>query len=186
MAMITAAAIGTAGTIYASKQASKAAKEQNALAREGIEAADPFRKYRPEYAEKLKALTNDPSSVKDTAEYKARMQAAERTMAAQGYTGSGNALVESAEAGGQAYQSAFNNLALLSGASVTPGGGYSAAMQGNQAATDTKLGALGGVTNNLANLALTAGQRFNQAATPKPYTTGVMNPISGTMISGGG
>jgi hypothetical protein len=164
MAAITAAVIGTAGAIYAAKKSSDAAKDQAALGREAIEAADPFRQYRPQYAQQLNTLMSDPSSIANTPEYKARQTAAARQLAAQGYTGSGNAILEAATAGGESYQQAFNNLAMLSGASVAPGGGYQSAIAGNAAANDNKLSSLAGVTNNMSNLALTIGQRFNQPA----------------------
>jgi hypothetical protein len=168
MAAITAAVIGTAGAMYAAKKSSDAAKDQAALGREAIEASDPFRQYRPQYATQLNALMSDPSSIANTPEYKARQQAAARQLAAQGYTGSGNAIIEAATAGGESYQQAFNNLAMLSGAAATPGGGYSSAIQGNAAANDNYLSSLSGVANNLSNTALTIGQKFNQ---PAPTTT---------------
>lgn len=164
MAAITAAVIGVAGSIYASKQAKKQGDKDRALAREGIEAADPYKAYRGDAANRLNTLMADPSSIQDSAEYKARIQSTQRQLAAQGYTGSGNALVEAAEAGGGAYQQAFNNLAMLSGANATPGGGYATALQSSQNNSAQQLSATSGVTNNLANLALTVGGKFNKSA----------------------
>lgn len=182
MAAITAAAIGAGTAIYASKQSSKQAKAQNKLAKEGIDAADPFKQYRPKYAEQLDKLMSDPSSITSTPEYKARMDAAARQLAAQGYTGSGNAILEAANAGGAAYQQAFQNLGQLSGAGVTPGGGYSDALSSLSEGNAQKLSAYTGVANNIGNLALTAGQRFNKAATPA--TTG--SSMAGSMASATG
>lgn len=185
MAAITAAAIGAGTAIYASKQASKQAKEQNKLAREGIAAADPFASYRPKYAEQLDKLMSDPSSITSTPEYKARMDAAARQLAAQGYTGSGNAILEAANAGGAAYQQAFQNLGQLAGAGVTPGGGYDSAMQSMSEGNAQKLSAYSGVANNIGNLALTMGQRFNRAAmtpttnTSSKFTKGAVNNTLG-------
>lgn len=167
MAAVTAAAIGAAGAIYTANKASKDAKANRALAREGIEAADPFKQYRPQYAEKLNTLMSDPSSIQNTPEYKARIQSVQRQLAAQGYTGSGNALVEAAEAGGGAYQQAFNNLAMLSGASTQPGGGYGQALDANSQGSAQQLSSIAGVTNNLANVAMTVG-KFNRAARVSP------------------
>lgn len=175
MAVITAAVIGAAGAVYAANKSSKAAKEANAVAREGIEAADPFRQYRPQYATKLNELMSDPSQIQNTPEYKARIQSVQRQLAAQGYTGSGNALVEAAEASGAVYQQAFTNLAMLSGATTTPGGGYNNAAQTMQNGSAQNLSATSGVVNNLSNLALTIGQRWNQptqAATTSSYVGG--------------
>lgn len=170
MAAITAAAIGAGTAIYASKQAGKQAKDQNKLAQQGIDAADPFRQYRPKYAEQLDKLMSDPTSITSTPEYKARLDAAARQMAAQGYTGSGNAIIEAANAGGAAYQQAFQNLGQLAGAGVTPGGGFDSALASQSESNAQKLSAYSGVANNIGNLALTVGQRFNKAATPT--TTG--------------
>ena len=165
MAAVTAAAIGAGTAIYSARQSSKQAKEQNKLAREGIEAADPYKQYRPEMAKKLNALVEDPSSITETPEYKARLEAAARQLAAQGYTGSGNAVIEAANAGGAAYQQAFENLSMLSGAGASPGGGYGQALDAAANANDNKLSATAGVANNFTNLALQIGQKFNQPST---------------------
>jgi len=183
MAAITAAVIGVAGTVYAANKSSKAAKEANAVAREGIEAADPFRQYRPQYATKLNELMSDPSQIQNTPEYKARIQSVQRQLAAQGYTGSGNALVEAAEASGAVYQQAFSNLAMLSGAATTPGGGYGNAVSAMQNGSAQNLSATSGVVNNLSNLALTIGQRWNQPTQARTSTTAI-NPINGSTING--
>jgi hypothetical protein len=170
MAAVTAAAIGAATAIGGAYMAKKQGDKQAKLAQKGIDAADPFRTYRPEYAKQLDALMKDPSSIKNTPEYKARLDAAARQLAAQGYTGSGNAILEAANAGGAAYQQAFQNLSQLSGASTTPGGGYAEAQSSLANSDAQKLSAYSGVANNLGNLALTYGQRFNQAATPAGNT----------------
>lgn len=161
MAAITTAVVSTAATVYATKKAGDQAKEQAQLAREGIEAADPYKQYRGAAAEQLNALMKDPSKIADTAEYKARQTAAARQLASQGYTGSGNAIIEAANAGGESYQQAFNNLALLSGAGAAPGGGYGNALSAQQAANDNKLSGYAGIANNLSNLAMTIGNRNN-------------------------
>lgn len=184
MAAITAAAIGAGTAIYAAKQSSKQAKEQNKLAQKGIDAADPFREYRPKYAEQLDKLMSDPSSITKTPEYKARLDAAARQMAAQGYTGSGNAIIEAANAGGAAYQQAFQNLGQLSGAGVTPGGGFDSALASQSESNAQKLSAYAGVANNIGNLALTAGQRFNRAAAPTTAPAG--NSMAGSMAAATG
>jgi hypothetical protein len=176
MAAITAAVIGAAGAIYAAKKSSDAQKDQAKLGREAIDAADPFRQYRPQYAAQLNDLMKNPSSIEKTPEYKARIAAAQKQMAAQGYTGSGNAIIEAANGAGQAFEQAFQNLSMLSGAGVAPGGGYASAMQANQNASDNYLSSVAGVTNNFSNLALTIGNRFNQPAatnTTTPTGSGV-------------
>ena len=164
MGAITAAVIGAGTAIYSANRASKQQKDAQKFAREQMANADPYAPYRDDAAKRLNALIADPSSIKDSAAYKARLQAAERTLAAQGYTGSGNALVEVANAGGAAYQQEFDNLARLSGAdtgSQTAAGLAGTAMGVNQSASDNYLSAIGGVGNNLGNL---AGLIFNRPA----------------------
>lgn len=170
MAAITAAVIGAGTAIYAAKKNSDAQKKQAQMQQQAIDAADPFRTYRPEYAAKLDKLMNDPSSIVNTPEYKARLTAASRAIAAQGYTGSGNAIIEAANGGGQAFQQALQNLGVLSGASTGQlGGNYAAAMQSASEGNAQGLSSIAGVGNNLANLALTVGQKFNQPNNGSQY-----------------
>ena len=122
-----AAWVGAAAAVYGTYESSKSHKGGGG----GGSAAtyDPYAPYRGAAAEKLNALMNDPSSIQNLPEYKADLQAASRTMAAQGYTGSGNALVAAVNAGGQAYQQAFNNLSMLAGAGQSPAAGAAYAQQ---------------------------------------------------------
>ncbi len=83
-------------------------------------AYDPYASYRPAAAQQLNDLMKNPSSAVNSSYGQAEQLAAGRTMAAQGYTGSGNALIAAAQAGGNAYQQQFNNLAMLSGATQSP------------------------------------------------------------------
>ena len=92
---------------------------------------DPYAPYRGAAATQLNNLMANPSSITNSPTYQAYLQAAQRQSAAQGYTGSGNALAAAASAGGQAYQQQFNNLAMLSGATTSPSSG--ASMAGNAA-----------------------------------------------------
>ena len=177
MAAITSAAISAGTAIYSSRQASRQAREQNQIAREGIEAADPYRAFRPAAAERLNELMKDPTKITETGAYKARMQAVQRQLAAQGYTGSGNALVEAAEAAGTVYQQEFENQGRLAGAFTTPGGGYDNATQTMANSGAQQLSGTVGVGNNLANLALTVGQRFNKPAVNIP-----VQPVSRTTM----
>lgn len=90
---------------------------------------DPYAPYRGQAAQKLNTLMQNPGDASNTSYGQAMQQAAARTMAAQGYTGSGNALVAAANAGGTAYQQEFNNLVTLSGAGQSPASAQSAANQ---------------------------------------------------------
>lgn len=156
---MAAVAVGAAVSLGTAYMAKKQGDKQMKMAQKGIEASDPFGKYRPEYAQKLQDLMNDPSSIVDTPEYKARQQAAARAMSAQGYTGSGNALLEAAEAGGASFQQAYNNLSNLAGVGATPGAGYGAAMDAQANSQAQNLSALQGVGNNLVTLAERYGNR---------------------------
>jgi hypothetical protein len=169
MAVVTAAAIGAATTVGSAYMANKQAKKQGKMAQESIAASDPFGKYRPEYAEKLNKLMEDPSSITDTPEYKARQTAAARQMSAQGYTGSGNAIIEAAEAGGASFKEAADRLGGLAGAGATPGAGYANAMESQQAGDAQKLSAYQGVASSLGNLAST-WQARPKAGAPMPVT----------------
>ena len=156
------AALSIGGAIFGAISAKKKAKQERALAEKSIEASDPFAPYRKDNAEKLQALMNDPSSIENLPEYKTRIRAAERTMASQGYTGSGNALVAAAEASGEAYQSAFNNLALTSGASANPGQGYSAALEANASANQTDLRGQGALLGSIVRKGPEIWEAFNK------------------------
>lgn len=90
---------------------------------------DPYSQYRGAAAQQLQTLMKNPGDASNTSYGQAMGQAAQRLMAAQGYTGSGNAIVAAANAGGQAYQQEFNNLVTLSGAGQSPASAQSAANQ---------------------------------------------------------
>lgn len=128
---------------------------------------DPYAPYRGAAAQKLNALMANPSTLTSLPEYQAQMQAASRAMAAQGYTGSGNALVAAANAGGQAYQQAFNNLAMLSGAGQSPAYGASAAEQGNLAGQQMQ-NQMWGQIGNVVGQGISAWGNNNNAG---EYTT---------------
>ncbi len=155
-----AAAIGLVGALVSANSSKKQAKS----AEKQVEASDPYGKYRDDAAQKLNDLISNPSSIEGTAEYKARQDAAARLLASQGYTGSGNAVVAAAEAGGASYQQAFNNLAMLAGAGAQPGGS-NAAIAAATDANQTYLSGIAGIGNNAVNLANTV---FNRPATSTP------------------
>jgi hypothetical protein len=151
------AAIGLAGSLFGASQARKQAKADAKLAQKGIEAADPYGPYRKQAAEELNKLS--AASVVDTPEWKVRQEAASRQMAAQGYTGSGNAIVAAADAGNVAYQQAFDNLARKAGIDVQPGGGYAAALESRKSGNDNVLGGIAGIVNNAANFGMSVFNR---------------------------
>lgn len=117
---VAGAAVSVVGGYIASKKSKGGASASGG-------AYDPYGPYRDAAAQKLNALMEDPRSLSALPEYQARQQAAARLMASQGYTGSGNALVAAANAGGDAYQQAFSNLSTLAGAGQSPATAASAA-----------------------------------------------------------
>lgn len=185
---VAGAVIGLASTVYGASQAKKQQKAAIAAQEKQMENLDPYAQYRPAAAARLDQLSQDPSSIQDSAPYKARMQAAERTIASQGYTGSGNALVAAAEAGAAAYQQEFDNLATLSGASQGQGArasAYGAGASSIANAGDSYLSGVAGVGNNLANLATVWRGRVNTptSSTSAGSLTGFGNNV-GNFTSG--
>lgn len=190
MAGITSAVIGAATTVYSARQAKKQQKEAQRFAEEQMSAMDPFAEHRGTYAARLNALASDPSSIENTALYRARLQAAERVMAAQGYTGSGNALAAAADAGGSVYQQELENLMALSGAVQGLGArasayGTAAGAAGN--ANDNYLGALSGLGNSIVGLGGMFGGNSrttnNTAAANVKPTVFSKVPVKGTDVS---
>ena len=187
MAGITAAVIGAASTVYSVKQAKKQQKDAQQFANEQMEAMDPFAEHRGAYADRLNALTSDPSSIENTAAYRARLQAAERAMASQGYTGSGNALAAAADAGGMVYQQELENLMALSGAvqglsARASAYGTAAGAAGN--ANDNYLGALSGLGNSVVGLGgMFANRNTNTGAGTTAFGAGSYG--GGTYAAGG-
>lgn len=129
-ALVGSAAVTVVGGYLTQQDAQENAEEAR-------KAMNPYGQYRDEAAKSLNALMENPERIQEMPGYNARLQAASRTMAAQGYTGSGNALIAAANAGGAAYQQAFGNLAMLSGAGQAPGrGSMTAAKMQNSAQSD--------------------------------------------------
>jgi len=96
-----------------SQQMANAAKEAQA-------AADPFAQYRKYYADQMQALQNDPSTLSRLPGYQAGQQAIMRSMAAQGYTGSGNMMAAMQKYGGDFYNQTMDRYAALAGAGANP------------------------------------------------------------------
>ena len=80
--------------------------------------ADPMAQYRAQYAQQLNALMQNPSSVTSLPGYQAGLDAVQRSMAAQGYTGSGNMMAALQNYGGQFYQQQLSNLSSLAAPSA--------------------------------------------------------------------
>lgn len=108
--------------------------------------ADPFGPYRSQYADLMAGITADPSKVTQLPGYQAGMQAVQRSMAAQGYTGSGNMMAAMQKYGGDFYNNAMQMYGGLSGAQFNPASAAQLGLQGKGAAVDIagrSLGSLG-------------------------------------------
>jgi hypothetical protein len=161
------AALGLVGSLFGMSSARRQQRDAQRAQQEAIAAGDPYGPYRDAAAQRLNALTYE--SVVDTPEWKARQRAAERTMAAQGYTGSGNALLAAAEGGGAAYQQAFDNLARQAGIDKQPGYGHNAALsaQNGQNYMNNMSGAFNSATYALSQLSAGLFQGNNNSANTK-------------------
>ena len=148
-------------------------------------AYDPYAQYRPAAAQQLNALMKDPSSAVNSSYGQAEQLAASRTMAAQGYTGSGNALVAAAQAGGNAYQQQFNDLSMLSGAGQAPAAAMQASNQqanAQQAQSNQMWGGIG----NLVGQGITAWNNSSTPGTTYDPTTGTGGYLGGNGTGGYG
>lgn len=193
--LVVSAGIGLVGSYMSNK---KGGSTSNSSATPQV--YDPYAPYRGQAAQQLNTLMKDPNSIQNLPEYKSMLQAASRQSASQGYNGSGNALVAAASAGGQAYQQAFNNLAMLSGAGQSPAQAKLASSQQadyNQQANNQMWGQIGNTVGQVvggmnsnggdnytvtqAPLEINAGQPYDPSYTPPPDISGVggaPNPYS--------
>lgn len=168
---VGAAAVTVVGGYIANKQKAKADAK---TAAQYQATADPYAPYRADAAGKLNALMSNPNSITTTPEYKSRLDAAARTMAAQGYTGSGNALAAAAQAGGDVYQQAFNNLALTSGAGQNPATAAGGSADLSTAASQNRLDQNGQLLNTGVYWGQKAYNAWNQSPSNIP-STGAMD-----------
>lgn len=95
--------------LYSGISGLRQAREMEKLGRQ----ADPMGPYRAGYAAELAALRADPSRLQSQPGYQAGEQAITRSMAAQGYLGSGNMKVSLANYGSKAYDQEIARLAAL-------------------------------------------------------------------------
>lgn len=105
--------------------------------------ADPFGPYRSGYAQQLQGLMNDPSGVTKLPGYEAGLQAVQRSMAAQGYNGSGNMMAALSKYGGDFYNNAVSQLSGLAGANINPANGAMIGLQGSAGGANLALNSLG-------------------------------------------
>lgn len=87
---------------------------------------------RGEAADKLKGLLSDPSATYALPGYQAGLESVQRSMAAQGYTGSGNMMAALQKYGGDFYNNALKQLTDISGATLSPAAVPQMQLQQNQ------------------------------------------------------
>ncbi len=116
----------TAGTGMTSAQVSsllsgglKALSLSQALGRM-TQQANAFGPYRSQYAQQLSQLEANPSTITNLPGYSAGLQAVQRSLASQGYSGSGNMMAALQGYGEQFYNNQVQTLAGLAGANINP------------------------------------------------------------------
>lgn len=117
------------------------------LARRASEKADPFGPYRAQYAQQLAALSRDPSLITKQPGYAAGLEAVRRSMAAQGYQGSGNMMAALSQYGQKFLGDEQNRLGMLAGAGFNPAAAGQIGIEGNISAAQllgSSLNRLGG------------------------------------------
>lgn len=151
------AVIGIGGSLLAGAMSGSGNKASSAATNPGY--YDPYAAYRGNAAAQLNGMMSSYNPNQNPV-YGAMMQAAQTQAASQGYNGSGNALVAAANAGGQAYQQQFNDLAMLSGANANPAqAGALAAQQGNynQQMNNQMWGGIGSMFGRLGSSMFSGG-----------------------------
>ncbi len=119
------------------------------------EAMDPFASERGYYKDRLRYLEQNPQAVTEIPGYKAGMTAVERSMASQGYNGSGNMMHALQDWGGRFWGDEVKRLAQLAGGGVAPGAG---AVPGANLESQS----LGSIGYGLASLFNTLGNNTTQ------------------------
>lgn len=136
---------GNVSTIGSGIYGMSEAMRMRQLAEQAGQQADPFGPFRRQYADQMAALSADPSLITKQPGYEAGLQAIKRTMASQGYTGSGNMMAALAKYGGDFYNQTMNQYAGLAGAGFNPAAGAQIGLQGQQYGVDLAGRALGSI-----------------------------------------
>ena len=175
--------LGAFGTYQSSKTASKAAQQ-------AVGMADPFGKYRGQYAKQLQTLYQNPWQIADTPGYQFRLaqglEGINRNAAASGMLGSGNRLMElmryGQDYGSQEFDNEIARLMQLSGATM---GSPTGAAQMNLLAGQLQGDVFGNTARAIGEAAGSIGDwwRSRQAPTgSSSYSPGAL----GVNLPGGG
>jgi len=120
--------MGSAGNIYSGVSALEQAQRMRQQMAAYAAAADPQAAYRAQYAKRLAALQANPNLITSMPGYEAGLEGVQRTMAAQGYQGSGNMAAAIQKYAGDFYNQQISQLSGLAGG--TPGAGAPAMYEG--------------------------------------------------------
>jgi hypothetical protein len=91
---------------------------------------NPFDAMRPQMMQQLQNLMSNPSSIANTPGFQAGLEGVQRSMAAQGYQGSGNMMNALQNYSGDFYMKQMQQLSGLAGAGALPGAGAPLALSG--------------------------------------------------------
>ncbi len=111
------------------------------------EQASASTQYAPQYAQQLHDLVSNPSSLTSTPGYEAGMQAVQRSLAAQGYQGSGNMAAALSKYGGDFYNQQVAQLNQLANPALA-----GTALSGNALAMQAANSALQGIGAGVTGL----------------------------------
>ncbi len=143
----------------------KTARDGQALAEDYMRQSNPFADYRQRNAERLEEMFKDPAgTVTKIPGFAAGQEAVARSMAANGYLGSGNMMAAMQQYGGDEWMKHAQFLSGLAGAQFAPGNNAVglAGLQGQMAATENNSWAniikgIGGLAPNIMSSMGTGG-----------------------------
>ena len=177
--------LGAFGTYQSSKTASKAAQQ-------AVGMADPFGKYRGQFAKQLQTLYQNPWQIADTPGYQFRLaqglEGVNRNAAASGMLGSGNRLMElmryGQDYGSQEFDNEIARLMQLSGATM---GSPTGAAQMNLLAGQLQGDVFGNTARAIGEAAGSIGDWWNNRQQPPPTGSSSYSPGAlGVNLPGGG
>lgn len=195
MAVVTAGVVSAGAAAYGAYSSSRAARQQGRAGDQMAELSRVQAERQGYYDQQLRDLLADPSQIYQDPGYQESFrqgqQAVERSAAAGGFTGSGNAAI-ALQRFGQSFASDYMRqqqqlLASLSGAQFNPASAASGAAGAYGGAAATNIGAFGQLGSALANLGYTfGGGGSGGGGSGSAGGFGTSTSVPGTMNTGGG
>ena len=152
---VVADVAGTVGGLFSSVDDYKQGKASRNLERQSMRfSSDMFRQ--------LEALTQDPSKITEMPMYKAGLESVQRSLASQGLTGSGNAMMALSDYGANYWRDQVNMFAGLAqggmpqygtGSVMQAGGAGRISAMGSASGNEMGSGGIGGMMSSLSSLA---------------------------------